>query len=141
MKKKIFWIFILVLVVLYMPTVLAVDIRGCRAILPGARIDVKIANTVHLAINIIKIVVPILLVIFGMLDLLKGITSQKEDEIKKGQNILVKRIISGLIVFFVIAIVQFLISLVSNGDPDKQKIANCVNCFLNGASETNGVCK
>ncbi len=122
------------------PNVQAVDITGCRSILPNARIDVKIANIVHLVITVIKIAIPILLVIFGMLDLMKGITAQKDDEIKKGQQIFVKRLIAAALVFFVVSIVQLLISVVSTDDKDKNNIATCVSCFLNGANSSSGVC-
>ena len=37
--------------------------------------------------NLLKIAVPIVLIIVGSLDLFKGITAQKDDEIKKGQKI------------------------------------------------------
>lgn len=140
MKKKIFMLILILVVIFCAPSVLAVNITGCSSVLPDAQIDVKIANTVHLIITIIKIAVPIVLVIFGMIDLLKAITAQKEDEIKKSQQIFVKRLIAAGLVFFVIAIVQLLISFASNGDKDKQSIADCVNCFLNGAKSSNGDC-
>jgi len=100
-------------------------------------VDVKIANTVHTIIVAIKIVVPILLVIFGMLDLFKGITAQKEDEIKKGQQIFIKRLISAAIIFFVVSIVQLLVSFVAS---DEEGLMTCANCFINGAEE-DGTCK
>lgn len=84
---------------------------------------------VSTAILIIKIVVPILLIIFGMLDLGKAVVASKEDEIKKGQQLFIKRLISAVIVFFVIQIVQLLIGFVSNSDSD---ISKCFNCFVNG---------
>jgi hypothetical protein len=87
----------------------------------------------------IKVVVPILLVIFGMLDLFKGITAQKEDEIKKGQHTFIKRIISAAIVFFVVSIVQLLISFVATYKNEKG-LMNCANCFINGANKNTGEC-
>lgn len=81
------------------------------------------------AILIIKIVVPILLIIFGMLDLGKAVVASKEDEIKKGQQTFFKRVISAVIVFFVIQIVQLLVSFISNSD---QNVSRCFNCFVNG---------
>lgn len=87
---------------------------------------------VHTAIVIIKIVVPILLIIFGMLDLSKAVIAAKEDEIKKGQQTFIKRAIAAVIVFFVIQIVQLLVGFISNGDPD---ITQCFNCFVNGKLE------
>lgn len=137
MKKKMFLIIIVALLFICTPSMVgAVNITGCSSI-SGAAIDVKIANTVHTIITIIKIAVPILLVIFGMLDLFKGITAQKEDEIKKGQQMLIKRLIAAALVFFVVSIVQLLISLVA----DDNNIMDCASCFLNGADKDSGECK
>ena len=64
MKKKIFMIIIvMVLMVTLIPSVNAINIRGCDSIIPGVNIDVKIANTVHTIITVIKIAVPVILVI------------------------------------------------------------------------------
>lgn len=83
---------------------------------------------------LIKIAVPILLIIFGMLDLGKAVVASKEDEIKKGQQVFLKRAIAAIIVFFVIQIVQIVIRFVSGSD---SAVANCFNCFINGtASDT-----
>lgn len=136
MKKKIFMTMILALLVFYAPSVFAVNMTGCEANLPGVVIDAKIPNTVHTIIVVIKIAAPVLLVIFGMLDLFKGLTAQKEDEIKKGQQIFVKRLVSAAIIFFVISIVQLLVNFVA-GD---EGIMTCANCFLNGV-KSDGTCK
>ena len=80
-------------------------------------------------ITVIKIAVPILLIIFGMLDLGKAVVAAKEDEIKKGQQTFIKRAIAAIIVFFVIQIVQIVIRFVSG---NSQTIAGCFNCFING---------
>ena len=80
-------------------------------------------------ITIIKIVVPIILIIFGMLDLAKSVTASKEDEIKKGQQTFIKRLIAAIIVFFVIQVVQIVVNFASGED---QNIINCFNCFVNG---------
>lgn len=136
MKKRGLLFLILLMTVLYVPNVLALNISGCEAVAPGVVIDAKIPNTVHTVITVIKIAAPVLLVIFGMLDLFKGITAQKEDEIKKGQQIFIKRLITGAIIFFVVSIVQLLISFVA-GD---QGIMKCASCFINGV-EASGECK
>ena len=82
---------------------------------------------------IIKIAVPILLIIFGMLDLGKAVVASKEDEIKKGQQMFIKRAIAAVIVFFVIQIVQLLIRFVSGND---NSVAQCFNCFIHGESSS-----
>ena len=61
---------------------------------------------VSTAVLVIKIVVPILLIVFGMLDLGKAVMAQKDDEIKKAQQTFVKRLVSAALVFLVILIVQ-----------------------------------
>ena len=95
--------------------------------------DIMIPNIVSLIVTLIKIGVPVLLIIFGMLDLGKAVMAQKEDEIKKSQMLFVKRLISAAIVFFVFIIVELLFNVVaSDEDPT---IWNCVDCFINGPSE------
>ena len=89
-----------------------------------------IPNVVHLIIQMIWIIVPILLVVFGLLDLAKAVMAQKEDEIKKGQQTLVKRAVAAIIVFLVIPIVQIIINFVSGED---DTVMSCFNCFINGS--------
>ena len=128
MKKRFLLFVMLLACVLYVPNVFAANVKGCIDVLPNVIIDVKIANTVHTIIVAIKIAVPVLLVIFGMLDLFKGITAQKEDEIKKGQQLFIKRLITAAIIFFVVSVVQLIVSFVSG----EQGIMSCASCFING---------
>ena len=130
MKKKYIIMILMVLTLLYVPNVFAYNIASCDVISENIMIDGKIPSLVSSIVTTIKIVVPILLVIFGMLDLMKGITAQKDDEIKKGQQIFIKRLISGALVFLVFTIVQLLISFVASDENDK--FSGCVNCFING---------
>ena len=97
----------------------------------------SLPNTVSLIVTTIKIVVPILLVIFGLLDLAKAVMAQKEDEIKKGQQTLVKRFIAAVIVFFVIYLVQIVVKFASGED---SSIIGCFNCFINATAADDG-CK
>lgn len=105
-------------------------------------LDIDIPGTfpylVHAVIVAIKVIVPILLIIFGMLDLGKAVVASKEDEIKKGQSTFIKRAVTAVIVFFVIQIVQLVISFVSSRDND---VMNCFNCFVNGKVDEEKGCK
>lgn len=94
-----------------------------------------IPNIVHLIIQLIWIIVPILLVVFGLMDLAKAVMAQKEDEIKKGQQTLVKRAVAAIIVFLVIPIVQIIINYVSGND---DTVVSCFNCFISGKSGEGG---
>lgn len=84
---------------------------------------VRLLNTIY---TVIKIAVPLILILMGMIDLGKAVISQKEDDIKKQQGVFVKRLIAAALVFFVFAIVQLLVNIV--GD---KNIASCADCILN----------
>lgn len=93
-------------------------------------------NLISLVINGIKIVVPIMLIIFGMLDLGKAVAAGKEDDIKKGQTTFMKRAIAAITVFLIVAIVQLIFSLLAQqtGNSSDKNITGCISCFVNGAS-------
>ena len=103
---------------------------GCPGV---AEIPYKLINTVSTIIKVIKFGVPILLIIFGMLDLGKAVVASKEDEIKKGQQMFIKRVISAVLVFFVVVVVQLVVNLASTDDTTETgNIWNCVNTFVKG---------
>ena len=96
-------------------------------------IDDNFAYLIHTAIILLKIAIPVLLIIFGMLDFGKGVIAGKEDEIKSGQHIFIRRVISAVLVFFVVTIVQALIQFVDDKNSNNQSDTwNCVNLILNG---------
>ena len=131
MRKKYFMILLVLCLFSFVAPIYAADIYSCEASMKGVLIDSRIPEVVSTIVLVIKIVVPILLVIFGMIDLMKGLTSQKDEEIKKGQQIFVKRLISGALVFFVFVIVQLIISFAA-ADGEKTNIMTCAECFING---------
>lgn len=88
-----------------------------------------IPKVVSIAYTIIQIAVPVILVVMGSLDLFKGLSAQKEDEIKKGQQMFVKRLIAAALVFFVFVIVKVVVSFVADGD--SVAIMECAECFIN----------
>lgn len=75
-------------------------------------IPIIVGDLIHYIYIGIKIVVPILLIIFAMLDLGKAITAKKEEDIKKYQSSCIKRVITGLLVFLVLVLVEFLLGFV-----------------------------
>ncbi len=99
------------------------------ASVPCGSIEVpgKIAYIVSMIIKLIQFGVPLLLIIFGMLDLGKAVIASKEDEIKKGQQMFIKRLIAAVIVFFVVAVVELVVTLASG---DEMKEANGDNSIV-----------
>lgn len=94
-------------------------------------VDRMVPDIISLIVTLIKIGVPVLLIIFGMLDLGKAVMAQKEDEIKKSQQTFLKRLLSAALVFFVFVIVQTVFNLVAKKET---KVWNCISCFINGVS-------
>ena len=70
-------------------------------------IPASIPKTVNIIYKVIQIFVPLVLIIFGMIDMAKAVMGSKEDEIKKGQQTFIKRLIIGAIIFFVIVVAKF----------------------------------
>lgn len=101
----------------------------CGDVIPKmAAIIPQLTSTI---VDLLKIAIPIILIILGMLDFGKAVMAQKEDEIKKSQGLFVKRLLSAALVFFVFIIVEVVFNLVTSDDPDQENIWNCVNCFIN----------
>lgn len=103
--------------------------------LNNLQMNEMIPSVVSTIVTLIKIGVPILLIIFGMLDLGKAVMAQKEDEIKKGQQTFIKRLIAAAVVFFVFFIVQIVVGLLAPAD--KGSIMGCVNCLITGKTADN----
>lgn len=83
-----------------------------------------------MAVNLLKIAVPIILIVISVITLLKALVASKEDEIKKAQSSLVKKLIISVLVFFVISIVQFVILKVAD-DNEVGQLDDCLSCLLN----------
>ena len=72
----------------------------------------------------IKVVVPIILIVVGMLDLAKAVTEKNEDNIKKAQQALIKKAIAAVIVFLIVTIVALLMNLIGN-----KYYGKCMTCI------------
>lgn len=98
-----------------------------------------IANLTRLIVTILKIAIPIILVIYGILDLAKAVMANEEKEMKEAQKRLIKRIVYALVVFFVITLVQLLVKAVvpdndSDTEQSKGNIVACIACFTSDGS-------
>lgn len=82
----------------------------------GGSIEIpdSIANLLKTIIFVIQVVVPVLLILWGMLDFAKGVIGSDEDKIKAGQKKFIQRLIAAAIVFLIVTIVQVVITTVGN---------------------------
>lgn len=89
-------------------------------ILEGTALDCKnilpILDIARFALTVIQWVAPVLLIIWGTIDLVKSVVAAKEDDIKKSQKTLVKRIISAVILFLIPMAVSVLLGLIGSDD-------------------------
>lgn len=127
MKKRKNVLFMLPLITLTIPEIASATkyvICGNNKAFP-----LVIADLISILMNIIKIAVPILLVISGMIAFFKvTISSNVEDELKKAKTKLINNIIAAVVIFFIISIVNFAVSLVAGAN---NNVMDCVNCLIN----------
>ena len=106
---------------------------------PGTEFDGFCVNTANIwqvvgyILLVVKIVIPILLIVWGMLDLGKAVVAAKDDEIKKATKSLAMRAISAVLIFFIPTIVNVVLGIVSNfsesGAQDDWQV--CRTCITN----------
>ena len=108
-------------------------IKGCFGgdiIIPG-----KLAWLISMIIKLIQFGVPLLLIVFGMLDLGKAVVASKEDEIKKGQQMFIKRLITAVLVFLVVTVVRLVTNFAAPDEPDEvgteSSVMTCIDKVIN----------
>ena len=104
---------------------------GCGG---ASDIPMQVPALISLLVNLLKIATPIILIFISIITLVKAMAAQKEDEIKKATSSLIKKIIAAVMVFFVVAIVQFIVSVVA--EDEYTGFEDCLNCFLNNKCKT-----
>ena len=91
-------------------------------------------NIFHYAITVIKVLqiaAPILLIIWGTIDLLKGVVSGDEKKISGARKPFIQRLITAILIFLIPWIVNYAIKITISD-------AKWVQCYK-AASESNGV--
>lgn len=76
-----------------------------------------------------KIIIPLLIIILGMVDLGKAVVAQKDDEIKKATSSIIKRIVIGIVIFFIPTLIYMFFGLVGVNNDDKS-VEKCYKCLL-----------
>ncbi len=88
---------------------------------------------------ILKIVIPMILIILGIIDFGKAVLSSDDKSIKDAAMTLAKRLIAGVIIFFIPTVINVVFSYISGFSEDMQADAmNCINCLTspNGSCDT-----
>lgn len=101
---------------------------ACQKTIGKEGIPGDIVSIIHYVYLGIQVVVPIILIIFGMIELGKAIAAQKEDEIKRAQSSFLKKLIIAVIVFLVFSVVKFVFDFAGG----EKNIWTCISSILNG---------
>lgn len=89
----------------------------------------RMFKIIGMAISIIKILVPVILIITGVITLSKTIISGKEDDLKGSFVIFAKKIVAGLIIFAIPSVLDYTFDTLVGYDDSS--FTACSKCMLN----------
>lgn len=93
-------------------------------------IPVDTAKIIHNAYLLLKIGTPLILIIMGIADFGRAVFGSNDDDIKKKEHRFIKRVISAILVFLVLSIVEFAFTLLAKaGFSD---VTACIDTILSG---------
>ena len=104
---------------------------------PGICSDLtEIWQVVGWVLWVFKIVIPIIIIIFGIIDLGKAVVASKDDEIKKSIKSLVMRAVAGVVIFFIPTLIGVIFGIVDDfADPEVQgEYDICATCISDPAN-------
>lgn len=79
---------------------------------------------------IIKIIVPIMLIVLGMIDMAKAVVNDNQDAIKKNALIFARRVGTGVLVFLAPTILLAIFNMIDSWDSVDSTYKNCIDCLL-----------
>lgn len=74
----------------------------------------ELLDLIRMFVKIFKFLIPILLIVFGILDFGKAAMSSKEDEMKKAQGKFIQRVIIGVCIFLAPTMLKLLLEIANN---------------------------
>ncbi len=113
---------------------LLMDISFCRK-------TATIWQTVGYVLMVLKILVPVILIIWGTIGLAQAMISGEDKAVSKQAGSLIKKLVIGIVIFFIPTIVNALFSLMGTFLPFKSDYNNCLNCITSPRKkcDTSGV--
>lgn len=93
------------------------------------------ARIIGYIVLVAKWLVPIVIIILGIIDFAKAVISSDDKALNKATSSLAKRIVAGLIVFFIPTLLLALLNLldISNGIENNGRFDACTKCILNAS--------
>lgn len=103
----------------------------------GVSVPSELGSLTRIIILLLQIVAPLGLIIFGGVDFVKAVTAGNDSDIKKKQQVFVKRLIYGALLFFVITLVQFVINVAAD-NADEKDFSRCLRCMTTSDESCGG---
>ena len=93
---------------------------------------------IGLGFFILKILIPAIIIVMGIVNLFKIITSGKEDDAKKYAKIVVRNVGIGVVIFLLPGIINFVYETIDNvvSPESDSTIYNCIECLLNPTDDS-----
>lgn len=131
MKKTMnYFIFFIVIMLLFNGEVNAEEFYFCNSE------SINAFRVIGNVLVVIKIAVPIIIIILGMIDFTRAIMSNDEKAIQVSSKALLRRVIAGVIVFFVPSIVFAILNQLGSSEYSYEELTNgvygnCTKCLFN----------
>lgn len=130
-QKKIIFLIVLATII-FIPNIAQATQYTTKYVVCGAdnnKFPYAIADIMSKLMLLIKIVVPILFVISGIISFFKVISSSSADEdMKKAQKKLINNVIAAVVIFLTLSIVNTVVKFVAGIN---NQVMPCINCFIN----------
>lgn len=96
------------------------------SMISGCPSDKGAFKLIGIAYDLLKIIIPLALVIFGTIDMAKAVISQNENEMKKAQSAFLRRIGAAVVAFLAFVIFEMILGMVSNAS----EALDCVKTII-----------
>lgn len=83
------------------------------------------------ALYILKIVIPIILIIMGVVDLFQAVIGNDDKDVTKSVTKLIYRVIAGVVIFIIPTVINYVFNLVDNNPTSNFK--ECYECLLDAS--------
>lgn len=87
-------------------------------------------------LNVLKIVVPILLIVLGSVDFFKAVLVGKDEAIKKSAKSLGRRFVAAVVVFLIPTLVGTLLGMLVDTSETEKEFKACIDCVFNPLNKT-----
>ncbi|MDE6284163.1 MAG: hypothetical protein K2M17_00235, partial [Bacilli bacterium] len=90
---------------------------------------------------LIKIIIPLIIIVLGIVDLFKVITSGDDKAMNKAMASVVQRVVMGIAIFFVPTVVSLIFSIIKESAPFLESADACQVCLLRPTSSGKDSCE